>query len=108
MYRAKSIDVKSLTAAAQKSAQRAVSAHGAAISGDISIGVFPDIGTVGLIWRNPDFDALRSGDLMKTSAGIVEGMADFAPDVEPVVSLLPDRIIFGYFPSGPIEFGPFR
>ncbi len=107
--RAKSMPADELTKRASAAAKE-VLADRMDLFGDshIEIGVFPDIGVVGLIWRNPDFDRFKLGTAFEASAKITEAIGPLAGGAQPTVQIF--RVIgtMGYFPSGPIIFDRFR
>ena len=100
--RAKSIPVDDVTKRASDAAQSVAAERLKALGGRAEIGFFPDIGTIGIILRDPDLDVLGTGELFSVSARMTEAMGPLADGAEPMVNIFKGGITMGYFPSAPI------
>ncbi|MCE8008884.1 hypothetical protein [Aestuariivita sp.] len=107
--RAKSVPVDEVTARARKAAEHVIADRIEVLGGGrVEIGVFPDIGTVGLIWRDMDLDRLNMREVYEMSAKITDAMGPVAEGASPTVQIFKDFGTMGYFPSGPIQFDTLR
>lgn len=73
------------------------------LGGELSIGKWP-IGTVGLIWRNPDFEKFDAREMSAISSKMVAAMGPSIGKVEPATLIFEDIVVAGYFPIQPTEF----
>jgi hypothetical protein len=104
MERKDFITPKEVSKRAEKAAKKLLDKHGFKLGDGVEIGLIPDIGTVGLIWR---------GDLLRKVAG--DQLIDIATDMSrmvgrdlgetPVISPIKGGCIVGYCPKTPILFG---
>lgn len=102
MSRAKSINVEELNKVAAEAARSAVGDDLKRFGSGASIGVFPDIGTIGLIWRDPDLRDLNAGELLDISTKIAGELRSIAGDGQPVCNIFDGGVIAGYFPANPV------
>ena len=108
MKRAETVNAKDIVRAARKAAEGVLDTRSKALGPVTSIGVFPDIGVVGLIWRNPPFKETSLADLHGISADMTKSMGGVARGGRPAATIFDDYIVAGYFPVGPIDFGEFQ
>ncbi|MFV0301788.1 MAG: hypothetical protein ACK5IP_13100 [Paracoccus sp. (in: a-proteobacteria)] len=101
--RAKSIPMEKITDMASRAAEVVLAERRKILGDDLVIGTFPDIGTIGLIARNPDLAQLTATELLDISVSMTEAMRDIAPDAQPVTQIFKGGVIAGYFPAAPIE-----
>ena len=101
MERAKSISVEELKEAAAAAA-RSVLGDKPDRFGNPTVGFIPDIGTVGLIWDQPDLANINAGELFEISAKMTQEMAAVARGARPTAAIVKGGVIAGYFPVDPI------
>ncbi len=100
--RAVSLSLNEITNRAEKSAASILGMSAIeSAKGDVHVGFFPDIGTMGLILENPDFEKLSANELMKMSTSMIEQM-DLPGNVRASVHMHPGGITMGYFPQDPV------
>ncbi|WP_421703483.1 hypothetical protein [Aliiroseovarius sp.] len=97
----KSISIDQLNEAAEK-AVRSVLGDELDTFGRPAIGFLPDIGTVGLIWNDPDFTKFDASKMVEISAKITDAMGPLAANARPVATLTKGGATAGYFPVGPV------
>jgi len=103
MKRASSIQVDELTRTASKVAEQVMAAHIKRLGAEnVHIGIFPDIGLVGLIIDPIDLRQVDAAEMFDLSARITEGMGPLAQGARPVIRFERDIGTMGYFPSDPI------
>lgn len=102
--RAKSISAEKLAAHAAAAARDVLGDRRKMLGGDLTIGVFPDIGTVGLIARDVDLSQFTATELLSVSADMAGAMSAIHPDATPVAQIFKGGVIAGYYPAGPIIF----
>lgn len=102
MDRAKSITVDELSRAASAAARSVLGDDIKRFGKGASVGFFPHCGTVGIIWRDPDFGQFRAGELLDVSAKIAGEMRSIAGDAHVSAHIHPGGATAGYFPTGPI------
>ena len=107
MDRAKSISIEDVTKHAEMAA-REVLGERAEKLGAFKAGVFKDIGTVGLIWEDPDFARFQPKDMLELSTKMAEAMGPIVAEARPVVKIFDKGITMGYFPIDPEFMGNFR
>ena len=103
---AKSIDVEDLTKVAHSAAKEVLGGDFEQFGGKLTIGRWP-IGTIGLIWRNPDFEKLDSKQLVAVSEKMVAAMGPVVGEVKPMAIITKDFATAGYFPVNPIDIARF-
>ncbi len=102
--RAKSIPVADVAKRAKEAAQSVAAERLKSLGGRPEIGFFPDIGTIGIILRDPDFGRLGTGELLEVAERITGAMGPLAEGADPMVNIVKGGITMGYFPSAPILF----
>jgi hypothetical protein len=101
MNRASSISVEELNKVAASAARSVLGDSLKRFGGGASIGFFPDIGTVGIIWRDPDFGQFNAADLFEVSEKLTSEMRSIAGDSRAVASIFKGGVTAGYFPVEP-------
>ena len=100
---ARSVSVEDLTKAASNAAERVLADRLKDIGGGkAQIGLFPDIGTIGIILRDYDLRRADVPVMMEMSAKITASMGDLAIDAVPTVQFIKDIATLGYFPPDPV------
>ncbi|TCL10150.1 hypothetical protein BXY66_2219 [Shimia isoporae] len=102
MKRANSISVEELTAVAEKAAHEVLGSRMKELGAGVDIGIFPDIGTVGLIWRDPVFDRFDAVQMLDASKKIASMMGPVAEGARPSVRVFDGGVTAGFFPVEPI------
>lgn len=102
MTRAKSISADELNKAAVAAARSVLGDGIKRFGAGASVGYFPHIGTVGIIWRDPDFGVLSAGQLLEISTKIAGEMRSVAGDAKVGAHIFPGGATAGYFPVDPI------
>lgn len=100
---AKSIPMDMVTEIANRAAESVLAERRKMLGDDLVIGIFPDIGTIGLIARNPDLAQLTATELLDVSAKMTDAMREIAFDAEPIAQVFRGGVVAGYFPAAPIE-----
>ncbi|MDU8927224.1 hypothetical protein RXV86_07495 [Alisedimentitalea sp. MJ-SS2] len=101
MSRAKTISSDELNKVAVAAA-RSVLKDVERMGGGCTVGYFPDIGIVGLIWDEPNFDVLKAVDLLDISAKMASEMRSVAGDARVGAHIFKGGATAGYFPVEPI------
>ena len=102
MERANFVSIDEVTKLAEKAANEVLGARLAEIGGGPAIGMFPDIGTIGIIWRDPDWSRFEPQEMLDMSAKIVDIMGPAIGKVQPSVNIFKGGITAGYFPVEPM------
>ena len=101
MSRAKTIHVEKLTVAAADAAKKVLGDRATEI-GNPAIGFIPDIGTMGLIWRDPDLKMINAAELVEISEMLAKEISPLVGDVKPYATIFKGGATAGYFPVDPI------
>lgn len=100
---ARSVSVDKLTELASRAAEEVVQGRLRELgAGKAQIGLFPDIGTIGIILRDFDIERAKLPEMMQMSAKITSIMGDVAVDAVPTVQFVKDIATMGFFPPDPI------
>lgn len=106
--RAASLSLKEITIRAEKAAEKVLGSRLKEIGGGgIDIGYFPDIGTIGLIWRDAKLQNFTATELLDLSSQVVDVM-DIPGGLSANVNIAKGGITMGYFPHDIQMMKPLR
>lgn len=109
MDRARSISIEEVTKAAHQAAEEVLAGRMEQFGPRPDIGVFPDIGTVGLIWRDPPFERFEPKEMLAISQKMTEVMGPgIVGEARACAKIFDGGITMGYFPIDPEFMANFK